>query len=187
MRSPFPKASRHWRESSSRSSPRDASTRRGSAISPARSHEPEDDVRQALRKHVTQGACIRSCTISSTIATHRRTRQLWLHELAQEHGTVEAAQFRDAIGLGRKRAIQILSFSIALATLAACRRLRTCCAPDSGWRSRVTPRSGWLTLHGGRHSHPVVRLGFKPSGGVSRFLVGSTPAAFRQFSEVGFA
>ena len=27
-----------------------------------------------------------------------------------EHGSVEAAQFRDATGLGRKRAIQILEF-----------------------------------------------------------------------------
>ena len=32
------------------------------------------------------------------------------HTLAQEHGTVEAAQYRDAVGLGRKRAIQILEF-----------------------------------------------------------------------------
>ena len=30
--------------------------------------------------------------------------------LAAEHGAVEAAAFRDALGIGRKRAIQILEF-----------------------------------------------------------------------------
>jgi selenocysteine-specific elongation factor len=30
--------------------------------------------------------------------------------LAEEHGAVDAARYRDALGLGRKRTIQILEF-----------------------------------------------------------------------------
>jgi selenocysteine-specific elongation factor len=71
---------------------------------------PEDDVRQVLKKQVTQGALYqvvrdlfydRKCV--DELATVVTT-------LAHDHGTVEAAQYRDAVGLGRKRAIQILEF-----------------------------------------------------------------------------
>jgi selenocysteine-specific elongation factor len=33
-----------------------------------------------------------------------------LKEFVDQHGVVHAAQYRDAIGVGRKRAIQILEF-----------------------------------------------------------------------------
>jgi selenocysteine-specific elongation factor len=73
-------------------------------------HEPEERVRAVLRKSVTQGVVYqvvrdlfydRDC-ISELAAIATR--------LAQEHGRVDAAEYRDALGLGRKRAIQILEF-----------------------------------------------------------------------------
>ena len=73
-------------------------------------HEPEDTVRRVLHKLVTQGMVYqvvhdlfydRQCIDElATVATN----------IAQRHGSVEAAQYRDAVGLGRKRAIQILEF-----------------------------------------------------------------------------
>ena len=71
---------------------------------------PEDEVRAVLRKCVVQGG------------VHQIVRDLFYHgdcvrelarivkRLVDEHGAVEAARFRDAIGVGRKRAIQILEF-----------------------------------------------------------------------------
>jgi selenocysteine-specific elongation factor len=54
--------------------------------------------------------------------------------LAQEHGTVEAAQYRDAVGLGRKRAIQILEFFDRVGHTRRMRDARVLRA-DSGWRA----------------------------------------------------
>jgi selenocysteine-specific elongation factor len=71
---------------------------------------PEDEVRAVLRKCVVQGG------------VHQVVRDLFYHgdcvreltrilkSLVDEHGAVEPARFRDAIGVGRKRAIQILEF-----------------------------------------------------------------------------
>ena len=97
-------------------------------------NEPEDTVRQALRKQVTQGVVYqvvhdlfydRQCIDElATVVT----------KLAQEHGTVEAAQYRDAVGLGRKRAIQILEF---FDRVGHTRRIRDShvLRSDSDWRS----------------------------------------------------
>ncbi|HWM70055.1 MAG TPA: selenocysteine-specific translation elongation factor [Steroidobacteraceae bacterium] len=95
---------------------------------------PEDDVRQVLRKQVTQGALYqvvhdlfydRKCVVElATVIT----------TLAQEHGTVEAAQYRDAVGLGRKRAIQILEFFDRVGHTRRMRDARVLRA-DSGWRA----------------------------------------------------
>jgi selenocysteine-specific elongation factor len=95
---------------------------------------PEDDVRQVLRKQVTQGALYqvvhdlfydRKCVdeLATVITT-----------LAKEHGTVEAAQYRDAVGLGRKRAIQILEFFDRVGHTRRMRDARVLRA-DSGWRA----------------------------------------------------
>jgi selenocysteine-specific elongation factor len=95
----------------------------------------EDDVRQVLRKQVTQGALYqvvndlfydRKCVdeLATVVAT-----------LARDHGTVEAAQYRDAVGLGRKRAIQILEFFDRVGhtrRFGDSRVLR----PDSTWHTR---------------------------------------------------
>jgi selenocysteine-specific elongation factor len=72
--------------------------------------QPEERVRQVLRKQVAQGAVCqivhdlfydsdRVGALAGIVAT-----------LAREHGGVNAARYRDAIGLGRKRTIQILEF-----------------------------------------------------------------------------
>jgi selenocysteine-specific elongation factor len=93
----------------------------------------EDAVREVLRKQVTQGAVYqvvhdlfydRKCVdeLATVITT-----------LAQEHGTVEAAQYRDAVGLGRKRAIQILEFFDRVGHTRRTRDARILRA-DSGWR-----------------------------------------------------
>ncbi len=96
---------------------------------------PEEDVRQVLRKQVTQGALYqvvrdlfydRKCV--DELATVVTT-------LAQDHGTVEAAQYRDAVGLGRKRAIQILEFFDRVGHTRRFRDSRVLRA-DSTWHSR---------------------------------------------------
>ena len=79
------------------------------ARSGRRGAEPEERVRQVLRKQVTQGACTRSCMICSTTANASANWPI-VASLAHEHGAVNAARYRDAIGLGRKRTIQILEF-----------------------------------------------------------------------------
>jgi len=94
----------------------------------------EDDVRQVLRKQVTQGALYqvvhdlfydpKSVDELATIVT----------AIAQEHGTVEAAQYRDAVGLGRKRAIQILEFFDRVGHTRRLRDARVLRA-DSSWRA----------------------------------------------------
>jgi len=76
----------------------------------ALAHQPEDRVRQVLRKQVTRSTVYqvvrdlfydRDCIMElATLVT----------AIAQEHGAVNAARYRDAVGLGRKRAIQILEF-----------------------------------------------------------------------------
>jgi len=96
-------------------------------------HEPEDSVRQVLRKQVTQGVVYqivpdlfydRQCIdeLATVVAS-----------LARQHGTVEAAQYRDAVGLGRKRAIQILEFFDRAGHTRRMRDSRILRA-DSGWR-----------------------------------------------------
>ena len=70
-----------------------------------------------------------------------------------KHGAVSASRYRDAIGLGRKRAIQILEFFDRI-----------------GYTRRVHDvhllRTGqWMASLTGRHTHPAVRLGFKLSRG----------------------
>jgi selenocysteine-specific elongation factor len=71
---------------------------------------PDDEVRAVLRKCALRGG------------VHQVVRDLYYHrdcvrelarmvkDLVDEHGAVEAAHFRDAIGVGRKRTIQILEF-----------------------------------------------------------------------------
>jgi selenocysteine-specific elongation factor len=71
---------------------------------------PDDEVRAVLRKCVVQGGVY---PIVRDLYYHRdRVRELarTVQHLVDEHGTMDAAHFRDAIGVGRKRAIQILEF-----------------------------------------------------------------------------
>jgi len=97
------------------------------------SHEPEERVREVLLKSVIQGTVYqvvrdlfydRDC-IGELVAIATR--------LAQEHGAVDAARYRDELGLGRKRTIQILEF---FDRVGYTRRVRDShvVRNDSGWR-----------------------------------------------------
>jgi selenocysteine-specific elongation factor len=55
-------------------------------------------------------------------------------KLAREHGAIEAAQYRDALGLGRKRAIQILEFFDRVGHTRRIRDSRVL-RSDSTWRA----------------------------------------------------
>jgi selenocysteine-specific elongation factor len=98
--------------------------------------EPEDRVRQVLRKLVAQGAvhqivhdhfydCDRVAELAAVV-----------NALALERGAVEAARYRDAVGLGRKRAIQILEY---FDRVGYTRRVRDShvVRGDSGWKKKV--------------------------------------------------
>ena len=97
------------------------------------SQEPEDRVREVLRKSVTQGTVYqvvrdlfydRGC-IGELAAI--------ITQLARERGVVDAARYRDALGLGRKRTIQILEF---FDRVGYTRRVKDShvLRHDSGWR-----------------------------------------------------
>jgi selenocysteine-specific elongation factor len=71
---------------------------------------PDEEVRAVLRKCVVQGSAYQ---IVRDLCYHRdcvRELARMIRNLVAEHGAAEAARFRDAIGVGRKRAIQILEF-----------------------------------------------------------------------------
>ena len=93
---------------------------------------PEDAVRTTLRKATAQGDVHQ--IVRDLFYARERVDELVaiLRELAQRHGAVEAAQFRDALGLGRKRTVQILEFFDRIGYTRRVRdahMLRT----DSGW------------------------------------------------------
>ena len=93
---------------------------------------PEDDVRQVLRKQVTQGALYQ--VVNDLFYDRKCVDELatMVTTLAQDHGTVEAAQYRDVVGLGRKRAIQILEFFDRVGHTRRFRDVRVL-RPDSSW------------------------------------------------------
>jgi selenocysteine-specific elongation factor len=97
-------------------------------------NEPEEDVRRVLRKQVTQGALYQ--VVHDLFYDRQCVDELatLITTLAREHGTVEAAQYRDAVGLGRKRTIQILEFFDRSGHTRRMRDSRVLRA-DSGWRS----------------------------------------------------
>ena len=72
--------------------------------------EPEERVRQLLRKQVSRG--IVHQVVHDLFYDSTRIAELVeiVAAIAREHGSVDAARFRDTIGLGRKRSIQILEF-----------------------------------------------------------------------------
>jgi selenocysteine-specific elongation factor len=94
----------------------------------------EDDVRQVLRKQVTQGALYQ--VVHDLFYDPRCVDELAtiITAIAEEHGTVEAAQYRDAVGLGRKRAIQILEFFDRVGHTRRLRDARVLRA-DTSWRA----------------------------------------------------
>jgi selenocysteine-specific elongation factor len=71
---------------------------------------PDDEARAVLRKCVVQGGVYQ--IVRDLFYDRECVRELAriLKGLVDAHGAVQAAQFRDAIGVGRKRSIQILEF-----------------------------------------------------------------------------
>jgi selenocysteine-specific elongation factor len=93
---------------------------------------PDDEVRRVLHKCVMQGEVYQ---IVRDLYYHRDcVKELAgvLKSLAREHDVVEAARYRDAIGVGRKRAIQILEFFDRVGYTRRTRNARILRA-DSSW------------------------------------------------------
>ena len=104
----------------------------------ARVHEPEDRVREVLRKQVTQGGVYQ--VVRDLFYDRERIAELAeiVGAATREQGGVNAARFRDTLGVGRKRAIQILEF---FDRVGYTRRVRDAhvLRPDSAWRSSSRP------------------------------------------------
>jgi selenocysteine-specific elongation factor len=96
--------------------------------------EPEERVRRVLRKQVTQGAVYQ--VVHDLFYDGERVEELadMVATLAHEHGAVNAARYRDVVGLGRKRAIKILEF---FDRVGYTRRVHDShvLRRDSGWRA----------------------------------------------------
>jgi selenocysteine-specific elongation factor len=98
----------------------------------ARVEEPEARVREVLRKQVLRGELYQvvhdlfydAAVMAELAAIARR--------LSEEHGALNAARYRDALGLGRKRTVQILEF---FDRIGYTRRIRDShvLRNDSGW------------------------------------------------------
>lgn len=95
--------------------------------------EPEERVRQVLCKQVTQGTVYQ--VVRDLFYDSVRIGELAevAAGIAREHGAVDAARYRDAIGLGRKRTVQILEF---FDRVGYTRRVHDShvLRVDSGWR-----------------------------------------------------
>ncbi|HEU4665481.1 MAG TPA: selenocysteine-specific translation elongation factor [Dokdonella sp.] len=100
----------------------------------ARLDSSEDDVRRTLRKVAALGHCHQ--VVHDLFYADPCVRELAdvLRAIAERDGKVAAAAFRDAIGLGRKRAIQILEF---FDRVGYTRRVRDehVLRADSGWQA----------------------------------------------------
>ena len=99
----------------------------------AECQESDERVREVLRKSVTQGSVYQ--VVRDLFYDHECIGELAaiMTQLARERGVVDAAHYRDALGLGRKRTIQILEF---FDRVGYTRRVRDThvLRQDSGWR-----------------------------------------------------
>jgi selenocysteine-specific elongation factor len=96
--------------------------------------EPEVRVREVLRKQVMQNSVYQ--VVPDLFYDRECIRELaaLVTADAQEHGATSAARYRDAVGVGRKRAIQILEF---FDRVGFTRRVQDShvLRRDSGWRT----------------------------------------------------
>jgi selenocysteine-specific elongation factor len=99
----------------------------------------EEQIRQILRKCAVQRQVYQ---IVKDLFFHRDTAQELANEVQNiylRHGLVSAAQFRDAIGIGRKRSIQVLEFFDRVAYTRRVENGRIV-RSDSPWRASVRGR-----------------------------------------------
>jgi selenocysteine-specific elongation factor len=97
-------------------------------------HEPEERVRAVLRTQVNRGVVYQ---VVHDLFYHARAIQELADlaaELTRTHGALEAAHFRDAAGIGRKRAVQILEFFDRIGYTRRVRNLHVL-RDDCGWRA----------------------------------------------------
>jgi len=97
-------------------------------------HESEERVRAVLRKQVARGGVYQ--VVRDLFYARERVAELArvVDACAREHGGVNAAGFRDAVGLGRKRAVQILEF---FDRVGYTRRVRDAHVLRSDWKAPV--------------------------------------------------
>jgi len=132
-----------------------------------------------LRKCVVQGGVYQ---IVHDLFYHRdcaRELARILKGLVDEHGAVEAADFRDAVGVGRKRAIQIWSSSTALAILGA-HAMRGCCVSTAVGTGRIELTDATASSANSEGMRIRGAAGLQTGGGRQPFPGSSTPATFRQ-------
>ncbi|HEY2678184.1 MAG TPA: selenocysteine-specific translation elongation factor [Steroidobacteraceae bacterium] len=102
--------------------------------------EPDDEIRLVLRKCMMQGAVY---PVVRDLYYHRdsvRALAQVLKGLVQRRGEVQAAEYRDAIGVGRKRTIQILEFFDRVGYTRRIHEARVLRA-DSSWLDDELPAS----------------------------------------------
>jgi selenocysteine-specific elongation factor len=101
--------------------------------------ESEEEVRSVLRKCMAQGAVY--CVVRDLYYHRDSLRALAerLEGLAQQQGAIQAAQYRNAIGVGRKRTIQILEFFDRVGYTRRTRAGRVLRA-DSSWQDELVHR-----------------------------------------------
>jgi len=95
--------------------------------------ESEEELRSVLRKCVRQGTLY---GVVRDLHYHRdsvRALARLLKDLAEQRGVVEAAEYRNAVGVGRKRTIQILEFFDRIGFTRRTREGRVLRA-DSSWQ-----------------------------------------------------
>ena len=104
-------------------------------------HEPEQRVREILRKRVAQGAVYQ--VVRDLFYDKHEIDELAaiIAALVREHGAVSAALYRDAIGLGRKRTIQILEFFDRVGYTRRVHDVHVL-RMDSGWEWKVRAPGG---------------------------------------------
>lgn len=97
-------------------------------------HESEEHVRAVLRKQVARGGVYQ--VVHDLFYARERIAELAgiVDVHARAHGGVSAAGFRDAVGLGRKRAVQILEF---FDRVGYTRRVRQHHVLRSDWKAPV--------------------------------------------------
>ena len=98
------------------------------------SHEPEERVRAVLHKSLTQGAVYQ--VVHDLFYDRESIGELAavITRIVTERGGVEAAHYRDVLGIGRKRVVQILEF---FDRVGYTRRVKNThvLRRDSGWRA----------------------------------------------------
>ena len=96
--------------------------------------EPEERVRAVLRKQAKRGVVYQ--VVHDLFYDARAIQEMadLAAELTRTRGALEAAHFRDALGIGRKRAIQILEFFDRIGYTRRVRNVHML-RDDCGWRA----------------------------------------------------